>query len=106
MNYLDLDIIKQHLNLDASFTADDSLLEIYADASEKAIENYLDVPLHRIAADNDGELPKPLMAAILLMIGNLYLVRENISVANFTEVPNASKFILDPYISYLKTSTD
>jgi len=101
MRFLDLDTIKQHLNLDLDFTGDDSILEVYADAAEKSVENFIDCDLEE-TLDQEGLLPKPLLCSILLMIGDLYTVRQTISATNFVKVPRTLEMLLEPYIDYKK----
>jgi uncharacterized phage protein (predicted DNA packaging) len=102
MRFLDLDIIKKHLNLDQDFNDDNMLLESYADAAEKSIENFIDCDLEN-TLDTEGELPKPLLCSMLLMIGDLYTVRQSISATSFVKVPRTLEMLIEPYINYKKT---
>ena len=42
----------------------------------------------------DGEIPTPLLQAMLLMIGNLYQNRESVSFTNTSEIPFAYDYLL------------
>lgn len=105
MRFLTIDLIKKHLNLDANFNNDNALLEMYGEAAEDMVENLVDDSLENIIAEQDsGSLPKPLLAAMLLLVGNLYLIRESVSQVNFQEVPNGLKMMIDLYKNWSKKS--
>lgn len=102
MEFLNLQIIKKHLNIDDSFTDDDILLELYGCAAEKAIENTLDLDIHEIM--QDGELPQPVYIAMCMLVANLYMSRESIAPTTFVKVPDTISLLLDPYKSYFNTN--
>lgn len=105
MRFLTIDVIKKHLNLDANFNDDNALLEMYGEAAEDMVENLVDNSLENIIAEQDsGSLPKPLLAAMLLLVGNLYLIRESVSQVNFQEVPHGLKMMIDLYKDWSKKS--
>lgn len=72
MEYLTLDLIKKQCIIDACFIDDDSYLEHLGTVAEQMIEQEVDMPLEEIAANNDGELPMPLMHAALMYVDYLY----------------------------------
>ena len=67
MKYLNLDILKKHLNIDEQFHDDDSYIIELGMVAEQMIAHHLDDNLDMIAADNDGELPMPIIHACLLL---------------------------------------
>lgn len=73
--YITLQTAKQHLIIDESFKEDDKLILLYIQAVESATAQYLGKPLSELLVD--GELPKSLVAAMLLQIGTLYANRES-----------------------------
>lgn len=98
--YLDLDTIKKHLNIDSGFTDDDEYLEMLEGVAFDVIEKHIDHQLSTLV--NEGSLPKPLLQAALLYIGNLYQSRESIAFTNAIEIPFAYDYLLSLYKDYSK----
>jgi len=96
---IDLDKIKKHLNIDEDFTEDDEYIESLALVAEELVEKHIDKSFEEIAAES-GELPKPLLHAILLMIGNFYDNRESVAYSSAIEVPTSLTYILNMYRDY------
>lgn len=99
MTYLNLELIKTHLNLQ-NFSDDDKYLQHLGSAVEFVVERDLDKKLTTIAQENGGELPPSLLHAMLLLLGSYYANRENISYASCVEVPKTYQYICDLYRSY------
>jgi uncharacterized phage protein (predicted DNA packaging) len=97
--YLQLYQIKKHLNIDNSFQEDDEYLMDLAKVAEKAVQKHIDNNLSDME-DEDGQLPMPLIQAMLLMIGTFYAKRESIAFAASTEVPLAYDYLLSLYKNY------
>ena len=105
MTYLNLELIKNHLNL-LNFSDDDKYLQHLGSAVEFVVERDVDKKLTTIAQENGGELPPSLLHAMLLLLGSYYANRENISYASCVEVPKTYAYICDLYRCYGKTSTE
>ena len=105
MTYLNLELIKNHLNLQ-NFSDDDKYLQHLGSAVEFVVERDIDKKLTTIAQENGGELPPSLLHAMLLLLGSYYANRENISYASCVEVPKTYAYICDLYRCYGKTSTE
>lgn len=105
MTYLNLELIKNHLNLQ-NFSDDDKYLQHLGSAVEFVVERDVDKKLTTIAQENGGELPPSLLHAMLLLLGSYYANRENISYASCVEVPKTYAYICDLYRCYGKTSTE
>lgn len=99
MEYLVLDEIKKHLNIDSAFTEDDDYLESLATASEDVVSKYIDYPLSQLE-DADGDIPKALKFAMMLWIGTIYAVRESTTSINTTPMPHSLEMLCDLYRSY------
>ena len=98
MNYLNLDIIKKQLRMDASFTDDDDLLTLYGDSVEAFVEQHLNCALDDITAENSGELPKNIINAMLLLVD--YLYDHSGSGDRDIEIPNSMWILLAPWKKY------
>ena len=105
MTYLNLELIKNHLNLQ-NFSDDDKYLQHLGSAVEFVVEKDIDKKLTTIAQENGGELPPSLLHAMLLLLGSYYANRENISYASCVEVPKTYQYICDLYRCYGKTSQE
>ena len=100
MQYLNLDLIKKHLNIDDGFHDDDSYLEALGDIGEEVTEKHIDVSLKKLTADNNGKIPTPLKQAMLLLLGTYYSNRENVAFASSAEIPVTYSYLLSLYQNY------
>jgi uncharacterized phage protein (predicted DNA packaging) len=99
--YLSLDRIKNHLNIDSDFTQDDNYLLMLEDVAERTVEKHIDCSLTDLQADS-GELPTPLLQAMLLFIGDMYANRESVAFSSATEIPFSYEYLLSLYKDYKK----
>lgn len=97
--YADIDIIKRHCNIDEDYYSDDEYLINLFQVSEKIVEKEIDHPLSDLEDDN-GNIPMPLVHAMLLMTGNFYANRESVAFANSYEIPYSFKYLCDLYKDY------
>ena len=102
MNYLTLDLIRQHLNIEQDFTEDDKYLGHLGSVVEVVVEKDIDNSLETLAELDGGELPLPLIQAMLLLLGTYYANRENIAFSNGTEVPKTYEYLTALYRRYFK----
>ena len=103
--YLTLSDIKRHLNIDSSFTDDDEYLTFLYDVAERTVQRHIDSNLEALA-EEEGTLPKPLLHAMLLYIGNLYAQRESISYSSVIDVPFSYDYLLSLFKNYNNTNHD
>lgn len=97
--YISISEIKQHLNIDSEFTADDLLLAQYAQAAQEVIERNIDHKLEDFE-DSYGALPESLVQAIRFMIANYYSNRESVAFAATHDVPTSYQYLIDLYRDY------
>lgn len=106
MNYITLNQLKSHLNIDSDFTADDNLLEMYGDVAEAVVQRHLCILLSELV-DGGGVLPPPIRQAILFYAGNLYNARESVSFGTAPQnIPFTYQYLLDLYKNYADTTSD
>lgn len=103
--YLSLSRIKKHLNLDSDFIQDDDYLLMLEDVAEKTVERHIDCSLTELQADG-GELPTPLLQAMLLFIGDMYSNRESVAFSSATEIPFSYEYLLSLYKDYKKKNDE
>ena len=101
--FIQLYQIKKHLNIDEDFHLDDEYLVDLSIVAEQVVQKHIDNNLDELCAENDGELPSPLMHAMLLVIGNFYANRESVAFASSSEIPLSYSYLLDLYKNYNNT---
>lgn len=93
MAYVDLDLAKQHLIVDKSFTDDDEYIKILIEAAEDTVSKDVCEKLKDLE-DEEGKIPASLRHAILLQIGDYYEHRETISFGStMREIPSYKRLI-------------
>ena len=107
MEYLTLDQIKKHLNIDDYYEGDDEYLTTLGDVCEQIIAEHIETPLATIVEERGG-MPAPLIHAMLLLLGTLYLSREHVTFGQAYQIPascsNTLDYLLHPYICYKDSS--
>ncbi len=90
---------KKHLNIDASFTDDDTYIASLISVAEQMILQHLDYKDYReILTYLDVEsVPAPIIHACKLLIGNMYMNRESVSPVNMTNIPQSFEYLLATY---------
>lgn len=106
MKYLDLNLIKKHLNMNADYTAEDDYLTMLGGAVEEVVEKHIDDDLETLAKNNNDQLPLPLVQACLLLLGTYYSNRENVAFTTTNEVPTSFTYLLDLYKNYGGSETN
>ena len=106
MKYLDLNLIKKHLNMNADYTAEDDYLTMLGGAVEEVVAKHIDDDLETLAKNNNDQLPLPLAQACLLLLGTYYSNRENVAYTNSVEVPMSYTYLLDLYKNYGGSETN
>ena len=100
MNYLNINTLKKHLNIDKCFHDDDEYISSLGDVAEQMVNEHINDALEQIVEDNDGKLPMPLKHAMMLLVGNLYQNREGIAFGTATQIPHSYEYLLFPYKNY------
>lgn len=108
---LELDIIKQQVRLEPDEVEDDTLLDTYATAAQRLVENMTRRTLYATAAEiptdtETGESLDPdalvldddITTAMLLLIGHWYANRESVVIGSISsELPMAVNALVKPY---------
>lgn len=92
MRYLNLPLIKKHLNIDCDFKDDDLYIVSLANVAEEMVSRHIDKDL-----SSYEKLPAPIQHACLLLIGNMYRERESVSLNNMSEIPLSYQYLLATY---------
>lgn len=97
MNYLTIEEIKHQCRIDADYTDDDELLEIYGDAAESFLAAHLNCELDDVVAENSGQLPKALHQALLMLVDYSYGASGS---GDMNDVPKAFWILVNPWKVY------
>jgi uncharacterized phage protein (predicted DNA packaging) len=99
MTIITLETAKLHLKVDA--TDDDTMIEIYLGAAERAAMDYCNRTIYGaegVGSDLDGVvINDAIKAAILLNLGHLYVNREGVDTVQKQELPLGIQSLLQPY---------
>lgn len=94
--YVTLDELKQHLNVD--FDVDDVYIQGLIIPVQLAIESYLNEPLETFV--KDGSVDRRIWHATRILIANYYANREEITFATPNIIPGHVTFLLQPLKRY------
>lgn len=94
-----LDILKKHLNIESTFTDDDDYIKGLEGVAEEVLSQDLCKTLDEIDTDSNG-LPRPLLQAICLLVGQYYANREPVAFASSSEVPLTYRHLVSLYRKY------
>jgi hypothetical protein len=98
MNYFELLELKQHLNIESTYTADDLYLSGLTTVACTAIDTYCNYGLSGYTGTtSQTAIPVAVKHAAILFAGHLYLTRTIVSYTQAYEIPYTFKFLLDPY---------
>lgn len=95
MKFLTLEYIKLHSRID--FDCEDVLLELYGEAAEDTVMNYLNRPLSDIVSTY-GDVPAAIKQAALLLVDVSYQYRSPVSPTNVSVVPYTFDILIKPYM--------
>ena len=96
MQFLTLDLIRQHSRIDTSCEA--QVLELYGEAAEHTLFTYLGRTYQEVLEANDGVIPAPLRQAALMLVNVSYQYRSPISPTNVSIVPYTFDILVKPYM--------
>lgn len=96
---LNLEIVKNHLNISLDFSGDDMYLYALMDVAKEVVELSLDIDLDELRND-DGKLPASVVHAMLLLIGTWYAFRESATTGSMMPVPHAFDMLIDLQKNY------
>lgn len=92
------DQVKQHLRLSLDDDAEDGMLDLYIDAAEECVSQFLNRPIPwNDEAGQTVDVPKSVIAAVLLTIGDLYENREGAILGTIYTANPTVRNLLNPY---------
>ena len=102
--YIDLNIIKKHLNISPNYTKDDEYLQIIEDGATQAVMKTINVDFETIIAE-EGKLPSAILFACLLIIGDMYANRETTAFASVNKLTTL-RYLCANYTDYQTVKED
>ena len=96
--YINLQIAKQHLNIDLDYINDDQYITELIEVAEEVVMKAINEETLQLGSD--GSVPKSLLHAALLLVGNYYANREAVAFANVSKVPLAFEYLINLYKKY------
>lgn len=100
MSHITIHRLKQHLNIEDDVFSEDDYLAYLIDVAEATVERHICQPLAGLEDDN-GNLPKPIVHAVLLYSGDLYANRESVAFGGSPQqVPFTYDYLLSLYQNY------
>lgn len=98
MEYIKLEELKKHLNIDEWFTDDDNYIMSLYKVAENLVEKDIDQPLSDLEVE--GQIPDALKHAMLLLVGDFYANRESVAFTSVNELPQSYKYIVRMYRNF------
>lgn len=90
---IDLELVKQHLNIDEEFTADDDYLNRLITVAQQAVTWQIDKALED-SEDEETTEDETANQAMLLLIGELYKNREVTSTLKAESLPKSYDYLI------------
>lgn len=98
--YISLAMMKNHLNVDASFTDDDIYIRELIGVANNVVAEELCVDLVDLETP-EGALPAGVRQAIMLLVGNYYSNREPVAFGTtVTKIPLSFNHLIGLYRNY------
>ena len=102
--YIDLNTIKEHLNISPNYTKNDEYLQMLEDGATQAVMKTINVDFDTIIAE-EGKLPSAIKIACLLIIGDMYANRETTAFASVNKLPTL-RYLCANYTDYQTVKED
>lgn len=93
--FVSLEMIKTHLNIEQDFKSLDSYLLHLRSVAFLVVQNHICSDLATLSGHK-----KAIGHCLLLLIGTLFLQRESIGTSSMKECPHTLQYILDQYKNY------
>lgn len=96
MDAASLELFKKHVRAD-DFTGDDDYLSFLLETAETAVITATNRTEDELKALNGGNLPNPLIQAIMMLGAHWYNQRESVSTVQMHAVPDSLQALIKPY---------
>lgn len=96
MAVVSLALFKKHVRAD-DFADDDEYLEHLLEVAETSVIIATNRTAEELCESGDGDFPKPLIQAIMMLAAHWYNQRESVSGVQMHEVPDTLQALVKPY---------
>ncbi len=96
MSVVSLELFKKHTRSD-DFGDDDVLLQHYLDSAEESVVRQTHRTREELLEMGGGQMPQPLIQAVMLLAAHWYNQRESVSVAQMNAVPDSLQSLILQY---------
>lgn len=96
MSVVCLDLFKKHVRAD-DFADDDLYLEHLLDTAQETVVTATRRPLAELLDLGGGDLPTPLIHAVMMLAAHWYNQRESVSSVQMHQVPDTLQALVKPY---------
>lgn len=96
MTVVDLALFKKHVRAD-DFASDDDYLQHLLDTATIAVINATNRTEDELKEIGNGEIPKPIQQAIMMVGAHWYNQRESVASVQMYEVPDSLQALIKPY---------
>lgn len=103
MEYVSLELFKQHIRAD-EFAGDDDYMAHLIAAATEAVITATQAGEAALVEAGGGTLPAGLVQAILMLAAHWYNQRESVSTGQMQEVPDALQSLIKPWRVLVHTS--
>lgn len=101
MAAVDLALFKKHVKAD-DFADDDTYLQHLLDAAEVSVITATHRTENELKAIGNGEIPTPIVQAIMMLAAHWYNQRESVSTAQMHQVPDSLSALIKQYRKLVK----
>ena len=101
MSYLDLQLVKKHLNVELDYKDDDDYIQSLVEVAEEKVAKELCITVSELASiDGAATIPAPLKQAVLLSVGAYYANREEVTAVQTRPLAQGVKYLTALYRNY------
>ncbi len=93
---VDLELFKKHVRAD-DFDDDDEYLQHLLDTAEASVITATNRTENELETIGGGEMPKPVVHAVMLLAAHWYNQRESVSGVQMHQVPDSLSALIKPY---------
>lgn len=97
--YLQLYEAKSHLNVNQDYHEDDEYIVNLIMVAENILQKHLDIELKELE-DGEGNLPQPILHAMLVLVASFYATRESVTYASARPMPHSYEYLIALYKNY------
>jgi len=92
--------LKRQLNIESTYTDEDTSLQLYLDVAEASVLSELNLYTGTTSGYTGTYQPVMLKQAVLLFAAHLYTTRQIVSFGQAYKIPYTYQYLINPYKDY------